>query len=259
MKMKKVLFLTLALIGFNVNAANVVASGEGLTCEEALVNAKINAVDKVNGTWVHGNSYVRDNLFSEKITTYNGGVVKSYKVLKDDCKYIIIEAEVVPQSNKVETNSAKVSQDLFNHMIAKVENEEKLSKAVEVLNDRSKALTFKIKNIQYQYKGIATLVTVEGDLSLQEKWINDYKALSKEASFDLPKFDKPLMVNVKGLDSGKEVTDNSFRLYDDENLQVYHYHNGLRVYPTKKDTLKLSFLVNTSKLKEVNEFVVSFK
>lgn len=257
--MKKFLFLTLALLSFNAGAVSVVASGEGYTCEEALVNAKINAVDKVNGTWLHGNSYVRDNLFKEQITTYNGGVVKSYKVLKDDCKYIIIEADVVPQSNKVETNSAKVTQDLFNHMIAKVENEEKLANAVKVLNDRSKALAFKISNVEYQYRGISTQVIIHGDLYLQEKWLNDYKALAKEASIDLPKFDEPLMVNVKGLDSGKEITDNYFRIYDDQNLEVYHYHNGVRVYPTKRDTLKLSFLVNTSKLKEVNEFVVSFR
>ena len=256
--MKKVLFLALALLSFNASAISVVASGEGLTCEEALVNAKINAVDKVNGTWLNGNSYVRDNMFKETITTYNGGVVKSYKVLKDDCKYIIIEADVVHQSNKVETSSAKVN-DLFNHMIEKVENEKKLSKAVEVLNDRSKALAFKISNVEYQYKGISTLVVITGDLQLQEKWLNDYKSLAKEVNFDLPKFDEPLMVNVKGLDTGKEITDNYFRIYDDQNLEVYHYHNGVRVYPTKKDTLKLSFLVNTSKLKEVNEFVVSFR
>ncbi len=257
--MKKILFLTLALLSFNASAVNVVASGEGLTCEEALTNAKINAVDKVNGTWLNGNAYVRDNQYKENITVYNGGVVKSYKVLKDDCKYIIIEADVVHQSNKVETNSAKVSQDLFNHMVSKVENEKKLSKAVEVLNDRSKALAFKISNVEYQYKGISTLVVITGDLYLQEKWLNDYKSLAKEVNFDLPKFDEPLMVNVKGLDTGKEITDNSFRIYDDQNLEVYHYHNGVRVYPARKDTLKLSFLVNTSKLKEVNEFVVSFK
>ena len=257
--MKKVLFLTLALLSFNAAAVPVVASGEGYTCEEALINAKIAAVDKVNGTWLHGNSYVRDNLFKEKITTYNGGVVKSYKVLKDDCKYVIIEADVVPQSNKVQANSANVPADMFTHMMSKSENQSKLSKAAEVLNDRSKALAFKISNVEYQYKGISTLVIIHGDLTLQEKWVNDYISLKKEAEFDLPVFDKPLMVNVKGFDTGKELTDNSFRIYDDQNLEVYNYRRELAIYPDKKDTIKLSFLVNTSKLKDVNEFVVSFK
>ena len=152
--------------------------------------------------------------------------------MKDDCKHIIIDADVVPQSNKVETNSASIPSDMFTHMMSKSENQRQLSKAAEVLNDRSKALSFKVNHVEFQYKGISTLVTIIGDLKLQEKWVNDYLALRKEASnFDLPIFDQPLMVNVKGFNTGKELTDNSFRIYDDQNLEVYHYHRGLSVYP----------------------------
>ena len=107
--MKKLLLIA-AFVAFSAQAETmtVQASGFGDTCEQALTAAKRSALDKVNGAWVHSVERVSNGKHGEEIFQYSGGVIKSYKYLRDDCTYVIIEAEVVKQSNKVQSASADV-------------------------------------------------------------------------------------------------------------------------------------------------------
>lgn len=256
--MKYFVAVILFLFSLKASALDVVASGFGNNFEEALTNAKVVALDKVNGAWIHGDSYVRDSMFSEKITQYNGGVIKSYKILKNDGNFVIIEADVVPRSNEVKTNSTSVPSSMFDHLKGKIANEAKLTEAIKVIDNRGRALAFETTSVEYKPSGDMTTVVIDGVVSLQEKWKNDYVELQQmSGGFDLPSFYKPLNVSVKGFDFGKEVTSSTFRFYD--NLDVYHVSsNGVKIYPKKTDVVRLTFKVPTAKLANVNKFEVNF-
>lgn len=240
--------------------ATVTAAGFGETCDGALENAKKIAVEKVNGAWISGDRHVRDNLFSERISEYNGGLIRSYKVLRNDCTHVIIEAKVVPRSNRVHTNSGNVPKEVRTHLESRIENEKKLAQSVSYVDDRSSALAFDFDNVEYKPNNHTTKVVIDGKVYFQEKWVHDYFELNKQAyqKPQLNSFYKPLYVNVKGYDYGKEVFDVTFRFYDD--LQIYHIRpQGVIIYPRRANEVRLNFNVPNDIVKNITQYKVVFK
>ena len=238
--------------------AKTVASGYGDTCDEALTSAKIKALENVNGAWIHGDSYVRNNLFTEKITQYQGGVIKSYKYLRNDCTFVIIEAEVVPRSNKVQRNDANLPQSLKQHLNGQLEEQKRLQQALKVIDDRSKALAFTPANVQLVPENGKVKVVLDGWVTIQEKWAADYKDLTKLAGkLDLQSFYKDLKVSVDGVDSGRVITNSTFTFYDE--LRVYSATtNGVIIRPKHTDMVRLQFFIEEHKLKNIDKFEVKF-
>ena len=238
--------------------AKTVASGYGDTCDEALTSAKIKALENVNGAWVNGDSYVRNNLFTEKITQYQGGVIKSYKYLRNDCTFVIIEAEVVPRSNKVQRNDANLPQSLKQHLNGQLEEQKRLQQALKVIDDRSKALAFTPANVQLVPENGKVKVVLDGWVTIQEKWAADYKDLTKLAGkLNLQSFYKDLKVSVDGVDSGRVITNSTFTFYDE--LKVYSATtNGVIIRPKHTDMVRLQFFIEEYKLKNIDKFEVKF-
>jgi len=238
--------------------AKTVASGYGDTCDEALTSAKIKALENVNGAWIHGDSYVRDNLFTEKITQYQGGVIKSYNYLRNDCKYVIIEAEVVPRSNKVQRNDANLPESLKVHLNGQLEERQRLEKALKVIDDRSKALAFSPTNTQLAIENGKVKVIIDGWVSIQEKWAADYKDLTRlGGKLNLQSFYKDLKVSVSGVDGGKVISNTTFTFYDE--LKVYSATtNGVIIRPKHTDAIRLQFYIDPDKLKDIDKFEVNF-
>lgn len=238
--------------------AKTVASGYGDTCDEALTSAKIKALENVNGAWLNSDSHVRDGLFSEKITQYQGGVVKSYKYLRNDCTFVIIEAEVVPRSNKVQRNDANLPQSLKTHLTGQIEEQKRLQEALKVIDDRSKALAFSPAQVQLVPENGKVKVIIDGWVSIQEKWAADYKDLTKlGGKLNLQSFYKDLKVNIEGMDGSKVVTKSTFTFYDD--LKVYSATtNGVVIRPKQTDMVRLQFYLDESKIKNIDKFEVKF-
>jgi hypothetical protein len=65
------------------DSQTVLAEGTGNTCQEALGQAKVQASDKVVGSFVNSQkSLIADKYYAESLNEYSGGVVRQYTVLE---------------------------------------------------------------------------------------------------------------------------------------------------------------------------------
>lgn len=243
----------------NLPVAKVVASGYGKDYNEALDRAKINALEQVTASWINGDSYVRNGMFSEKITQYNGGVIRSYKVLKNDTNYVVIEAEVVPRAkNGMTTNTANVPSDMRGELTGRAENYQRKIDATAAINDRNKALSFVVEEVNYNNMGRETEVTIIGTMRFQDKWVRDYTELTKEAGeLTLPAFYYPLRFIVEGKDQDRVVTSNIVRFNHD--VDLYDVVGGkVTIHKKAKERIKLTFIAGTRKLADVERFDIKF-
>ena len=253
------LLLLLCFLSTPALALEVLAAGFGNNYAEALQNAKIVALDKVNGAWINGDSYVRNGMFSEKITQYNGGVIRTYEVMKNDTTFVIIKADVVPRaSNTMTTNSTTVPTEMSRELDGRRDNYKSRQEAIRVIDNRERALAFDTTNIRYENYGDDTIVIITGKVSLQKMWANSYAELFNAAGyFDMEGFYKPLYVSITGFDHGKIITNTTNRFYDE--LSVYKIAPfGVVVNPKVYDLVELKIKVKTDVLKSINTFTVNF-
>ena len=233
----------------------VVATGVGKTCDQALQNAKITAVDKVAGLWISGERHTDGKDYNEKIVDYTGGVIKSYTIVDNQCNKVTIEAEVVPRTNKITTGGATVSKETRTHLQEKLYNEQKRLLAIKEIDNRTKAIYFKIQDIEMTPK----VIIITGDVGYQDKWKQDYYDLKKHSGkFELESFTKPIMLNVKGFENGKEVFNKNFQMnYNNWVLYSYRQNGDVVIYPDRNDRIKLTFPVETSRIVDVDKFEVT--
>lgn len=258
--MKKILILVALIVSTNATALEVIASGVGKDYNESLQNAKMAALDKVNGAWINGDSYVRNNMFTEKITQYNGGVVRTYNVIKATPNYVTIVADVVPRNkNTMTTNTLNVPNDVRSELDGRQENYKARQEAIKVIDNRERALSFESEKIEYENLGDTTKVMITGKVTIQPMWNSQYQELINTAGyFNLQSFYKPLNVQVKGYDYERVVYSSVFRFYDDLNVyKITPY--GVVIAPKMVDRVRLTIMVNTDQLKQVNKFEVIFK
>jgi hypothetical protein len=237
------------------SSVTVTAIGKGKTCEQALENAKVTAIEKAVGVWMSGEKTVDQDVYKERIVEYSGGLIKSYKVIRNECTTIEIQAEVVSRSNKINTNSANVTQETRDHLKAKIENEKKRNLAIKEVNNRSKAIAFDIKNIEFQLDKMV----IVGEMYFQEKWKHDYNDLRTQTdNFILDSFHNRIHLNVKGYNLGKEVFNKRYQL-DYDGVDLYHVHDSgkVAIYPNRRDMIKLTFPVDSSRIINVDKFQVS--
>ena len=254
--MRSLLILSL-LFSAQVGAVEVMSSACGNTYDEALTTAKVSAVDKVNGAWIHGDSYVRDNLFKETITQYNGGVIKTYEVLKQDSMCVIIKADVVPRSNKVETNSTEINTGTIIHLKSKLDDKDSLGKATKAIDSREKAIAFiadKTEFVALDRKD--TGLRISGTLQFKEKWKSDYADLKKLAgSVNLESFKSDPQFELIGYDHGKEVYRTAFSYEGEMNLYEVN-RDRVKVNLRSSEDVVLKFRVPTDKLEKMNKLEV---
>lgn len=258
--MKKLLVLAALFISTNVAALEVVASGVGKDYNESLQNAKMAALDKVNGAWINGDAYVRNNMFTEKITQYNGGVIRTYTVVKNTPNYVTIVADVVPRDkNTMTTNTLNVPVEIRNELEGRQENYKARQEAIKTIDNRERALSFVSDKVEYENLGETTKVMITGKVSIQPMWDSQYQELIKSAGyFNLESFYKPLYVKVKGYDFDRVVYSDYFRFYDDLNVyQITPY--GVVIVSKMVDRVRLTMMVPTETLKKVSKFEVVFK
>lgn len=254
--MKKFL-LALAFLATNATAVEVVSSGCGDSYKEAIESAKYYAVERVNGVWIHGDSYVRDNLFSEKITQYSGGVVKNYELLKDHGTCVIIKADVVPRSNKVETNAINVDRGTVIHLKSKVDNNNKLQNAISAVDSKEKAITFKAEKTEFiPISDKEAAMRIKGELYFQDKWKADYTDLQKmSGGFDLPSFKSDPQFVLIGYDGGKEIYRTAF-IYEGS-LDLYDVtQTGVVVRLNKREDVTVKFRVPMNLMEHIDRFEV---
>lgn len=257
--MKSILAILL-LISVNASAVEVLATGSGKNYNSALANAKVAALDKANGSWIHGETNYRDGEFSESITEYNGGVVASYEVLDWNGTTIRIKADVVPrEKNGMSTNSLSVPSKMRSELDGRRYNEEQKAKASKVLDNRSSAIKFTPEDVSYKTVGDQTHVTVTGIVGYQDKWVSDYKDLVKMAGkVELSTFRSPLVATLQGMDGNRIATKQTFRLGEDR-VKLYNFMpTGIVPDTEYTSRITLTFIADSGIIKSVDKFVITF-
>lgn len=264
--MKKLL-LTALFVAFNAQAdvITVQASGTGDTCKQALDAAKRSALDKANGSFLH--SVERDNngRYSSNIEEYSGGMVKSYKYLRDDCTFVIIEAQVARRSNIVQFTGTELKNDQIVHLQGIKEAEDQKQKAVKLLDNRRDALYFKTDKVEMDVAGSDVDVSIAGEFALKDKWKSDYKDLREMFGwFNLPSFAEDAEVLVTAYDAdNKKVFERkiqrSYRAGGEWNIwrmKTWGVSRTVDVRIHEKDPLKVMFRVPLKQLEVVKSFKV---
>lgn len=250
----------------NTDPLIVKASGTGNTCEQALTAAKRNALEAVNGTWVHSVERSKDGKYDEEIVQYSGGVVKSYKYLRDDCTFVIIEAEVMKRSNRVQLEAADIKKNQIVHLQGIKESRDRKAQAVSKLDNRRQAIYFKTEKMSMEMTTDDYVdVSINGEFNFQDKWRADYKDVREMFGwFNLPSFAADAEVLVTALDSnGKKVftrtIQRTFRAGGEWNMWYIKKWGAERVVDVRiheKDPVKLNIRVPYNQMVQVKSFVV---
>ena len=176
LKIKNKALLVALAIAFQVNAEVVTVTGYGDSYDGALKNAKIAALEKVAGTFIISDTVWRSNeSVFEQIKQYNGGVIKSYKVLDQRQGQVTIEADVdVIKNNKIFVdNSSAIDQDKLN---ANINNFNSKLNIIKYLDDPKKAFYVKPTQVQAIPKGSHVSFKINTHVQWQPKWISDIKS-----------------------------------------------------------------------------------
>lgn len=171
----KRLAAALVLLSSVAFAEQVTTTGYGNTCDNALLNAKTLAVEKVTGTFILGESSTDGRKYHEEIVQYNGGVVNSYEVtdttINDGC-YVTIVADI---DEKKDNRLVIQKPESFN---AEYDEYNQRERVVRNLDNVSKAVYAKITDIQVSHKSGYIVVNAVVTLGLQHKWVSDLKSLT---------------------------------------------------------------------------------
>lgn len=247
----------------NTDPITVQSSGTGKTCEEALLNAKKFALEKVNGSWIKTTQRSVDGKYNEDIVQYSGGVIKSYKYLRNDCTFVIIEAEVMQRSNKVQLEGADVTRQQIVHIQGIKEAFDRKQVAINAIDKRSEAIYFKPKNTQMQLhpNGKDIIVSIEGTFAFTDKWRADYLALREQNGyFNLPSFEPQAKVVVTAYNGFNEkifetsfVHEGSWVLWG---RRSYGASPTMEVYTNRTEDAKVRFVVPDSKISNITKFKI---
>lgn len=86
-------------------AVEIEATGYGQNTNEALINAKTAAIEKVVGTFVTGRTHVEDERARQRIDQYHGGRGRRYDILRSEIEngLIVIHIRADVDTDKVNT------------------------------------------------------------------------------------------------------------------------------------------------------------
>lgn len=258
--MKYIILLLLLGASSALADTEVIVRGKGKTCEQAVENAKIAAVDTAVGLWLSAEQQTDGKQYAERITSYSGGLITKYEVLQNNCTDVTIKAVVVPRTNKMVSNSAYVKQEHLNQLQQQIENDKKRAEIIKQVSDRSKAFAYDISNIELKHVDGETFVVVTGVVHYQEKWLHDYQDLHEQAGgFNLPEFYKPLRVRLTGYNFNKKVFEEKYQYssYDEFTLYGITRDGWVVINPDATNKIKLTFKVDSGKIMAVDKFEVN--
>lgn len=170
----------LAVWSIGVSALPITVDGYGKDYTSALSSAKIAALEKATGTWISSEHFLKNGKLSEEIVQYNGGVIKSYEVVKYVNGVITITADVdVVKDNRVIAKSADIPTHMRDTLLEQQANRKKIEDAVRFLDSKGKAFGVVARESIYVNRGDITEVTLKATISWNPKWETDVKALGK--------------------------------------------------------------------------------
>ena len=167
--------LSLLLISTFASAEEVRVTGYGATYASALENAKTQALEKGASTFIIGENHAKNGSVTEEIDQYNGGVIKTYKIVSKNSTPVGYEveiiADVVPKNNSMKKNrGTSLNIDFDEH--------DKREKIVRHLNNVTSAIRADTSSVSTKVGAYETTVNANITLSWQPKWISDMKSFA---------------------------------------------------------------------------------
>lgn len=163
------------------DAQTVLAEGTGNTCQEALGQAKVQASDKVVGSFVNSQkSLVADKYYAESLNEYSGGVVRQYTVLESKgvspC-VVKISAEVYLDKKNIALNPNSRSLNL-GEVGRFVDKQDEAKATLSALITRPKMFSARMDRlyVSTDSKKNAQIVLQVSDVAPSEKWYSDLES-----------------------------------------------------------------------------------
>lgn len=163
------------------DAQTVLAEGTGNTCQEALGQAKVQASDKVVGSFVNSQkSLVADKYYAESLNEYSGGVVRQYTVLESKgvspC-VVKISAEVYLDKKNIALNPNSRSLNL-GEVGRFVDKQDEAKATLSALITRPKMFSARMDRLYVttDSKKNAQIVLQVSDVAPSEKWYSDLES-----------------------------------------------------------------------------------
>lgn len=163
------------------------ARGYSSTKEDALIQAKKNAVEQATGLYLNSKDNLKGDTLSSSTSSFTTGVVTSYKVISEGVDYIEIEATVVDKKlvglNVTQKTLSDSERDQVKQLQGNNNNNNDLSEAVRSLDHVENAIEFVIDNLSVDSTG--ELLKVEGHLQYKKDWKESYVALKLKYGDDV--------------------------------------------------------------------------
>lgn len=161
------------------------ATGHGSNFNQQLENAKLDALQKVVGTFIVGDKRysTTDKEVFAKIYEYHGGYIKEFEVLEVKPDRVIIKADVeVVKDNRMSINEgSNVDSITLNQMI---DLHEKKSKIIQSLDEPTKALAVSSSNVKITTKNNLVNFATRHKISWQPKWVSDLKTFVSHSEIE---------------------------------------------------------------------------
>jgi hypothetical protein len=175
---------------------------------------------------------------------------------------VIIEAEVLTRSNRVELESIDFNRQHLIHITSIGEQEDRKTAAVKSIDSRNDAIYFSPKKTRVTWLNDGHVgFAVTGTFAFQDKWKADYKHLREQFGyFNLPSFEPESVIRIRGYDASKReifrtsfVYDGTWKLWG---IKSYGATRTMEVHPNETEEVKVKFRVPLNKLDEIKTFQV---
>lgn len=172
----KYLLIVLLFVASVASAKEVTVTGYGSTYDSALANAKMQALESVTGTFIISEKEYKNEKYNDSAKQYNGGVIKSFRVLEYRQVNSGVEVTIV----------ADVVEKKDNRLVGKNEQEfniefgehEQRRDVVDKLDDVSRMIGFSVSRPSYEVDRQSSVITLNIEMQLQPKWVSDLQAFT---------------------------------------------------------------------------------
>ncbi len=185
--MKRLIWL-ICLFVRSTFAVEVEAVGYGRNTEEALINAKTAAIEKVTGAFVTGRTALEEQRVRQSIHQYHGGRIRRYDIVESETEngLIVTRIRAEVDTDKVNTvaldQGAEIAPATVGQLNADRDENQRARKILEALDDPSQAYVVRLLNTSYRNRGDKVDVTLEGVVFLNPKWVSDLRVLAQTMS-----------------------------------------------------------------------------
>lgn len=174
--MKK-LAIALMLASSVAFADEVTVTGYGSTFDNALANAKMQALEKVTGTFIISESEYKNKQYKETVDQYNGGIINKYDIISSSKKSTGYEVTIVADVDRKKDNRMNANKPVA--LNVQQQDYKEKQKVFDRLDDFSKAVSIQLSQPTYNVGRNSTTVNLNVAMSFQPKWVSDMKSFGK--------------------------------------------------------------------------------